>query len=135
MAFDPFGDRDTRGYPRNDIATNDADLLRRLETHAFAANVLPALTALAASRTVGYDQLLDTHRRLFSSVYPWAGQDRATLAPDIAIGKGGMSDLFARPADVRRGAEYGLGNGPGQPKDARQPWRGLRRAGLRPPFP
>ena len=111
MAFDPSGDRDTRGYPRNDIATNDADLLRRLETHAFAANVLPALTALAASRTVGYDQLLDTHRRLFSSVYPWAGQDRATLKPDIAIGKGGMSDLFARPADVRRGAEYGLAMG------------------------
>ncbi len=56
--------------------------------------------------------MLDTHRRLFSSVYPWAGQDRTTLAPDITIGKGGISDLFAHPADVRRAAEYGLPMGP-----------------------
>ena len=111
MAFDPFGDRETRGYLRNRLATNDTALITRLETHAFAANVLPALDALAASRSVGYDQVLDTHRRLFSSVYPWAGQDRATLAPDIAIAKGGMSDLFAHPADVRRAAEYGLAMG------------------------
>ena len=111
MAFDPFGDRETRGYLRNRLATNDTALITRLETHAFAANVLPALDALAASRSVGYDEVLDTHRRLFSSVYPWAGQDRATLAPDIAIAKGGMSDLFAHPADVRRAAEYGLAMG------------------------
>jgi len=111
MVFDPFGDRETRGYLRNRLATNDTALLTRLETHAFAANVLPALAALAASRSVGYDQVLDTHRRLFISVYPWAGQDRANLAPDIAIAKGGMSDLFAHPADVRRAAEYGLAMG------------------------
>jgi cell filamentation protein len=111
MAFDPFGDRDTRGYLRNHLATNDLALITRLETHAFAANVVPALAALAASRSVGYDQVLETHRRLFSSVYPWAGQDRTTLAPDIAISKGGMSDLFAHSADVRRAAEYGLAMG------------------------
>jgi cell filamentation protein len=111
MAFDPFGDRETRGYLRNRLATDDSALITRLETHAFAANVLPALDALATSRLLGYDQVLDTHRRLFSSVYPWAGQDRATLAPDIAIGKGGMPDLFAHPADVRRAAEYGLAMG------------------------
>ena len=111
MVFDPFGDRETRGYLRNRLATNDTALLTRLETHAFAANVLPALAALAASRSVCYDQVLDTHRRLFSSVYPWAGQDRTTLAPDIAVAKGGMSDLFAHPADVRRAAEYGLAMG------------------------
>jgi cell filamentation protein len=111
MAFDPFGDRDTRGYLRNYLATNDQTLLNRLENHAFKRNVEKALAALAGSRTLGYDEMLDTHRRLFISVYPWAGQDRAALAPDIAIAKGGASDLFAHPADVRRAAEYGLAMG------------------------
>ena len=111
MTFDPFGDRDTRGYLRNRLGTNDPALIARLEAHAFAANVLPALTALKAARTVGYDQVLDTHHRLFSSVYPWAGQDRATLAPGIAIAKGGVPDLFAHPADVRRATDYALGMG------------------------
>ena len=111
MTFDPFGDRDTRGYLRNRLGTNDPALIARLEAHAFAANVLPTLAALQTARTVGYDQVLDTHRRLFSSVYPWAGQDRATLAPDIAIAKGGVSDLFAHPADVRRATDYALGMG------------------------
>ena len=61
--------------------------------------------------TVSYDQVLDTHRRLFSSVYPWAGQDRATLAPHIAIAKGGVADLFSHPADVSRANDYALGMG------------------------
>ena len=111
MTFDPFGDRDTRGYLRNRLGTNDPAIIARLEAHAFAANVLPALAALKAAPTVGYDQVLETHRRLFSSVYPWAGQDRAALAPDIAIAKGGASDLFAHPADVRRATDYALGMG------------------------
>ena len=111
MAFDPFGDRDTRGYLRNRLGTDDAALIARLEAHAFSANVLPALAALKAAPTIGYDQVLDTHKRLFSSVYPWAGQDRATLAPNIAIAKGGVSDLFAHPADVRRATDYALGMG------------------------
>lgn len=109
MTFDPFGDRDTRGYLRNRLGTNDAALISQLEAHAFAANVLPALAALKVAKTVGYDQVLDTHRRLFSSVYPWAGQDRATLAPNIAIAKGGVADLFTHPSDVRRATDYALG--------------------------
>ncbi|MDT8278730.1 Fic family protein [Roseomonas mucosa] len=111
MTFDPFGDRDTRGYLRNRLGTSDPTLIAQLEAHSFAANVLPALHALKAAPSVDYDQMLDTHRRLFGSVYPWAGQDRATLAPNIAISKAGVSDLFAHPADVRRAAEYGLGMG------------------------
>ncbi|WP_186374239.1 Fic family protein [Roseomonas gilardii] len=111
MTFDPFGDRDTRGYLRNRLGTNNPVLIARLETAAFAANVLPALDALRTAPTVGYEQVLDTNRQLFSSVYPWAGQDRTTLAPDIAIAKGGVSDLFAHPADVRRALDYALGMG------------------------
>ena len=108
MTFDPFGDRDTRGYLRNRLGTNDPALIAQLETHSFAANVLPALKALEASSTVGYGEVLDTHHRLFGPVYPWAGQDRATLAPNIAISKAGVSDLFSHPADVRRAADYAL---------------------------
>ena len=111
MAFDPFGDRDTRGYLRNRLGTKDAALISRLEAHAFSANVLPTLAALKSAPTVSYDQVLDTHRRLFSSVYPWAGQDRATLTPDIAIAKGGVAGLFSHPADVRRATDYALGMG------------------------
>lgn len=111
MTFDPFGDRDTRGYLRNRLGTNDTALIARLEAHSFKATVLEALARLEAAPTIGYDEVLDTHRRLFISVYPWAGQDRATLAPNIAIAKGGMSDLFAHPADVRRATVYALGMG------------------------
>ena len=106
--FDPFGDAETRGYLRNIIGTSDPDIVRRLEARAFAANVPSALEMLKAASRITYGQLLDTHQRLFGSVYPWAGQDRATLAPSIAIAKAGIADLFAHPADVRRAAEYGL---------------------------
>lgn len=111
MAFDPFGDRETRGYLQNRFGTNDPAIIVRLEAHAFAANVLPAFDALQKTARPGYQQVLDTHRQLFSSVYPWAGQDRATLAPDLAITKAGLTYLFSHPADVRRAAEYGLGMG------------------------
>ena len=108
MPFDPFGDFETRGYLRNFAVEKDPQRVRRLEHHAFAANVLPALAMLHDAPSLGYDELLDTHRRLFGSVYPWAGQDRAVLAPTIAITRGGVADLFAHPGDVRRAAEYGL---------------------------
>ena len=111
MTFDPFGDRDTRGYLRNRLGTNDTALIARLEAHSFKANVLEALMMLKSALTVGYAQVLDTHKHLFISVYPWAGQDRTTLAPSITIAKAGMSDLFAHPADVRRATTYALGLG------------------------
>jgi cell filamentation protein len=50
----------------------------------------------------------EAHRRLFSSIYPWAGKDRSETAPDLAIVKAGYKTLFAHPADVRRAAEYAL---------------------------
>jgi cell filamentation protein len=108
MPFDPFGDHDTRGYLRNFAVEKDPERVRRLEHHAFAANVLPALAMLQDAPRLGYGELLDTHRVLFGSLYPWAGQDRAVLAPTIAIARSGAADLFAHPADVRRAAEYGL---------------------------
>ena len=47
-------------------------------------------------------------KNLFQSVYPWAGQDRSTTAPTIAIVKAGYKTLFAHPADVQRAAEHAL---------------------------
>lgn len=80
MTFDPFGDRDTRGYLRNRLGTNDLALVSQLEAYAFAAHVRPALANLKAAKSVGYDQVLDTHRRLFSSVYPWAEVAKVPVA-------------------------------------------------------
>ena len=108
MAFDPFGDDETRGYLRNVIGEKDLAIVRRLEHHSFASKILPALGALKSAQSLTYQHLLDTHGTLFGAVYPWAGQDRATLAPSIAIAKAGMADLFAHPADVRRAADYAL---------------------------
>lgn len=111
MPFDPFGDHATRGYLRNSAGEADPERVKRLEHRAFAANVPAALRALQNAPELGYEDILSTNRLLFRDVYPWAGQDRAALAPALAIGKAGHFDLFAHPADVRRAAEYGLGMG------------------------
>lgn len=42
-------------------------------------------------------------------MYPWAGQDRAATASQLAVGKAGRYDLFAHPQDARRAVEHALG--------------------------
>lgn len=111
MPFDPFGDFATRGYLRNFAGEKDPEAVKHLEHRAFAAHVLGALEYLKTQASLRYDHLLETHRILFGAMYPWAGQDRAALALELAIGKGGAFDLFAHPGDVRRAAEYGLDMG------------------------
>jgi cell filamentation protein len=108
MVFDPFGDHATRGYLRNVAGELDPERVKRLEHRSFSANVLTALQNLQGVRQMRYEDVLDTHRTLFGAVYPWAGQDRAQLAPDLAVGKAGRYDIFAHPGDVRRAVEYGL---------------------------
>ena len=39
MPFDPFGDHDTRGHLRNFAGEKDPARIKRIEHHAFAANV------------------------------------------------------------------------------------------------
>lgn len=111
MAFDPFGDHATRGYLRNVAGEPDTERVKRLEHRSFSANVLTALETLQSVPQLRYEHVLQTHRTLFGAVYPWAGQDRGQLAPDLAIGKAGRYDLFAHPGDVRRAVEYGLDMG------------------------
>lgn len=109
MTFDPFGDSDTRGYLRNTRGLKDPEAVKLFEHAAFRVNVLKALAALqAAARPLCYQDVLDTHKRLFGKVYPWAGQDREALAPLLAVGKARCYDLFAHPRDALRAVEHAL---------------------------
>lgn len=108
MTFDPFGDFETRGYLRNVAGEKDPERVKRLEHDAFRSRVGEALAALRTGKPLGYQDVLDTHKRLFGDMYPWAGQDRAVTAPQLAVGKAGRYDLFAHPQDARRAAEHAL---------------------------
>ena len=104
--IDPFGDRATRGHLRNRIGTADPAEIARIEAKTFAANILPALETLEASRTITYRDVLAVHQRLFSTVYSWAGQDRAALLSETPGSR--ISSLFAAPGDAQLNMETGL---------------------------
>lgn len=111
MTFDPFGDFESRGYLRNNEGVKDPAEVKRLEHEIFRDHVGGAVAALRTDKALGYEDVLETHRRLFQTMYPWAGQDRTENAPDIAIVKGGRSDLFAYPDEIRRAAAHALTRG------------------------
>ena len=111
MAFDPFGDAASRGYLRNSAGTNDMHQVQRLEHAAFRANVAEALYNLSKAESIGPAEIQQTHKTLFSSVYPWAGETRDKHAPESAITKGGRADLFAHPGDVGAAMDYALKQG------------------------
>jgi hypothetical protein len=50
------------------------------------------------------------HRTLFEPIYPWAGEDRRTTAPDLAISKDDADNRvrFADPNDIQRSVEYAM---------------------------
>lgn len=109
MTFDPFDDYETQGYLRNLAKEKDPDIVRRLEHASFMTGIDTALDRLAKIKPLSYTDLLETHRTLFDAVYPWAGQDRRTTAPDLAISKGPV--LFAHPDNIQRATEYALTHG------------------------
>ncbi len=111
MTFDPFGDFETRGYLRNKFAEKEAAQVKSIEHHAFRSHVHDAITKLRSSKPLSHNDVLATHQRLFHTVYPWAGQDRTTTAPDLMIGKADRFNLFALPSDVPRATEYALSRG------------------------
>ena len=104
--FDPFKDFEQAGYLRNRFGEKDPNIVQELEHQLFRAGLDEAITHLAKRRAVGYEDFLEIHRILFSALYPWAGQDRAATAPDIAVSKGGT--WFSHPLDARRAVEAGL---------------------------
>lgn len=110
MTFDPFGDFAARGYLRNTARAKDRAIVRQMEHSAFTTGLESAFEALSKQKTLSYADVLGTHRTLFEPVYPWAGKDRTTTAPDLAISKGAGDNRvrFADPQDVQRAVEYGL---------------------------
>lgn len=110
MAFDVFGDAATRGYLRNVAGTNDMQLVKILEHESFRANVDKALGDLTKAKEITYDHILQTHKTLFSPVYPWAGEDRTKNLPDRAVTKGGKH-FFADPHEIPVSVGYALRQG------------------------
>jgi len=106
--LDPFEDFATEGYLRNRYKEKDLAIMGRLETAAFREQVHPTLRYLRRVPDIRYEHVLETHRRLFDSVYPWAGQDRLENAPHLRIVKAGYRELFALPDSIRIAAEYAL---------------------------
>jgi cell filamentation protein len=106
--LDPFGDFQTEGYLRNLYKEKDLRVLMHLEKAAFREHVFSTLSFLRGVADIRYERVLETHRRLFDSVYPWAGQDRMENAPHLRIVKAGYRELFALPDSIRIAAEYAL---------------------------
>ena len=88
MSFDPFGDFATEGYLRNVEKEKDLDIVKRLEHTSFTTGLNEAFAALGKSRQFSYSDVLQTHGILFNAVYPWAGQDRLSIAPALSVRKG-----------------------------------------------
>lgn len=106
MPFDPFGDFDTRGYLRNSRSYKTTSAVKRFEHREYYRNIHLVRDYLAAASIIDYAALLETHRLLFSTVYPWAGDDRATLGIPTVIVKGRLH--FATAAEIHRIASQGL---------------------------
>lgn len=112
MSFDPFGDFETAGYLRNVYQLTDLNVVKRLEHTSFEASIEQALAYLAHLETVDYAAVLRVHEMLFLSLYPWAGQDRSLVTPDLRITKGQKGEPgyteFADAHDIRLAAEYAI---------------------------
>lgn len=104
--FDPFKDFAQAGYLHNRFGEKDLTIVQELEHQLFRASLDDAIAHLAKRKVLAYEDFLEVHRILFSALYPWAGQDRANTAPDIAVTKAGI--WFSHPHDAQRAVEEGL---------------------------
>ena len=111
QVLDPFEDYETAGYLRNVYGVRDLELIGHLETAVFQQEVLGTVRYLRRVPILQYEHVKETHRQLFISLYPWAGEDRSVTAPTIAIAKGGYKTLFSHPAACRLAAEHALRHG------------------------
>jgi len=111
VTFDPFGDFESRGYLRNSLGEKDMDVVKNAEHIAFRSTVGKALDDLAGKKDLAYSDILQTHKTLFSRIYPWAGEDRSVNAAGLDISKGGVTGMFAYPHQIERAAEFALRQG------------------------
>jgi cell filamentation protein len=104
--FDPFYDFETQGYLRNFEKEKDLAIVKRLEHTSFMTGIDGAFATPMKRQSLGYTDLLQTHKTLFDAIYPWAGQDRTETAPLLTIKKGLV--IFANPSEIRPAVEHGL---------------------------
>src|SRR5580658_4371514 len=104
--FDPFNDFETAGYLRNVRKDKDPRDIKHFEHDLFEMKLGNAFDYLATRPQLEFRDFLAVHKILFSAYYPWAGQDRATTAPNIAVNKGSV--LFSPPHHARLAIEHGL---------------------------
>ena len=79
--LDPFGDYQTEGYLRNLFKEKDLVIVGHLETAAFEDHVHETIRFLRRLPDIDYQHVTEIHKRLFSSLYPWAGKVRSENAP------------------------------------------------------
>lgn len=104
--FDPFRDFETAGYLRNLEKEKDPNIIKRVEHAVFMRNLDRAMAYLGSKEKLRYGDFLEVHRILFSEFYPWAGCDRTSTAPNLAISKGRV--MFCSPVDIARAINEGL---------------------------
>ncbi|MEL5667160.1 Fic family protein [Serratia ureilytica] len=112
MMFDPFGDFDANGYLQNSLKLKDPDEIKKAEHLSFELSIEDALSYLAQTQRIDYPSILKVHEILFSGFYPWAGKDKNTLVPHLAVFKGSNNEprhtVFERPDSIRRAVDYAL---------------------------
>src|SRR5882762_2278074 len=129
VTFDPFGDFATEGYLRNVEKEKDLDIVKRLEHASFTTGLDEAFTALGKSRQFSYSDVLQTHGILFNAVYPWAGQDRLSIASTLCPqGTRHFCQPLRNPTCRRIRVEEGAGKG----LSSRASWRDYGVPCLRP---
>jgi cell filamentation protein len=83
--FDPFLDFESAGYLQNVRKDKTESDIKNFEHELFRVNLDKALDYLSSQKTLVYSHFLEVHRILFSDYYPWAGLDRSSTAPALAI--------------------------------------------------
>jgi molybdopterin-guanine dinucleotide biosynthesis protein A len=112
MMFDPFDDFESAGYLRNAFKLKDPAQIKKMEHLAFEASLEEAIALLSTAHPITYQTMLELHRLLFLDFYPWAGRDRAELAPRLAVFKGTDTEprhtAFCPPDQIQHWATHAL---------------------------
>lgn len=132
QVFDPFDDYSTKGYLRNRFKLKDMEQIKLHEHAHFEANFYDAVEFLSECKEVDYQAFLETHRILFSGLYPWAGQDRMSVCPNKAIRKGPVE--FERPELVELASNYALSMGTNAERIAQSPGEVIGQLSFAHPF-